>query len=358
MQFLRRCSTITLERNVSLRRVIQVAATIKDVARATGLSIATISKYLNGGNVLENNKKLIEEAIVKLDFKVNQMARGLKTSHTQTVGILIPNLENIFCTSIISNIENILLQEGYSTIICDFKEDAGLETEKFEFLITKMVDGIVLMPLFSTAARINEAVAKGVPVVLIDRLIKGADCDVVLVDNLNASYQAVEQLIVLGHKRIGIVVGPKSIYTAQERLKGYLRVHEDYNLEVKEELIQYGDYDVQSGYDRFNQLLAGENPPTAVFVTNYEMTLGAVIAMNERNLKLPEELSFIGFDNLELARVVKPALSVVVQPMAQIGEIAAQLLLKRLREDLAGFPAMYRLKSDLLLKESVRQFSD
>ena len=307
---------------------------------------------------MESNKALIEAAIVKLDFKVNQLARGLKTSHTQTVGVLIPNLENIFCTSIISNIENSLLREGYSTIICDFKEDIKLEAEKLDFLLAKMVDGIVLMPLFSTAAQINEVVAKGVPVVLIDRLIKGVNCDVVLVDNLNASYQAVEQLITLGHKRIGIIVGPKSIYTAQERLKGYLRVHEDYDLQVDEDLIQYGDYYLQSGYDCFNELLERENPPSAVFVTNYEMTLGAVIAMNERNLKVPEELSFIGFDNLELARIVKPALSVVVQPMAQIAATAAQLLLKRLKGDMAGLPALYRLKSELLLKKSVRELGN
>ena len=124
-----------------------MATTIKDIAKYTGLSISTISKYLNGGNVLERNKELIEEAIQTLNFRVNEMARGLRTSRTMTVGVLIPSLENIFFTSIVSNIESVLLKEGYSTIVCDYKEDHQLEEQKLQFLFDKMVDGIVLMPL-------------------------------------------------------------------------------------------------------------------------------------------------------------------------------------------------------------------
>jgi LacI family transcriptional regulator len=320
----------------------------------TGLSIATISKYLNGGNVLEGNKIAIEDAIGKLDFKVNEMARGLKTNRSKTIGMLIPTLEMIFCTSIISNIENILLQEGYSTIVCDYKENPGLETEKLSFLLNKMVDGIVMMPSACNAADMRETAEKSIPVVLIDRLIKGFDCDAILVDNLNASYNAVEQLIVRGHKRIGIISGPKDIYTAQERLKGYIRVYEDYNMQVDPGLIKYGDFHLQSGYDSLLELMRIKPRPTAVYATNYEMTLGAIIAMNEKNIKIPDDISFIGFDNLELARIVKPALSIVVQPMQLIGETAARVLLKRLQGDQTGFPALYRLKADVLIKESVR----
>jgi len=270
------------------------------------------------------------------------------------VGVLIPNFENIFFTSIVSNIENGLLQEGYSTIVCDYKENPRLEAEKLNFLLDKMVDGIIMMPLTDSDVLINEIIAKDIPVILIDRMINNVNCDVVLVDNLNASYDAVEQLIIRGHKRIGIIVGPEDVYTAQERLKGYIRVHEDYGREVDPCLIQYGDYQMQSGYELFQELLRIDPPPTAVYVTNYEMTLGAVIAINETNLKVPEDLSVIGFDNLALARIVKPSLSIVVQPMQQIGEVAAQILLKRLKKDLSGFPAVVRLKTELLIRDSVR----
>jgi LacI family transcriptional regulator len=332
-------------------------ATIKDVARETGLSLATISKYLNGGNVLDKNKELIEAAIRKLDFKVNEMARALKTNRSMTVGVLIPNFENIFFTSIVSNIENDLLQDGYSTIVCDYKEDPRLEAEKLNFLLDKMVDGIIIMPLTDSDELINEIIAKEIPVILIDRMINNVNCDVVLVDNLNASYNAVEQLMMRGHKRIGIIVGPEAVYTAQERLKGYIRVHEDYGREVDPRLIKYGDYQMRSGYELFQELLRIEPPPTAVYVTNYEMTLGAVIAINETNIKIPEDLSVIGFDNLALARIVKPSLSIVVQPMQQIGEVAAHILLRRLKKDFSGFPTVVRLKTELLIRDSVSRIS-
>jgi LacI family transcriptional regulator len=323
------------------------------VAKYTGLSTATISKYINGGNVLEENKVRIQETIEQLGFKVNELARGLKINKTRTIGVLIPTLENIFSTTIISNVENVLLQNGYSTIICDYKENDKLEIEKLEFLLNKMVDGLIIMPQNISDIALNKLAKNNIPVVLIDRLINGTNCDVVMVDNLNASYNAVEHLITRGHKRIGIISGPDNIYTAQERLKGYIRVHEDYHIEPDQSLIKCGDYQVESGYLKINELLDAPIPPSAVYVTNYEMTLGAIMALNERNTKIPEELSFIGFDNLQLAKIVKPPLSIVIQPMQQIGETAASVLLKRLKGDMSNFPSMFRLKTELLIKDSV-----
>ncbi|MGE5613725.1 MAG: LacI family DNA-binding transcriptional regulator [Bacillota bacterium] len=326
---------------------------MKDVAKHTGLSIATISKYINGIPVKEENKKRIDEAIKALDFRVNEIARGLKTKKTSTVGVLIPSLENVFSTIIVSKIENILLQYGYSTIICDYHQNIELENQKFDFLMNKSVDGMIFMPLGIDGNRIAAAIGKNIPVVLIDRPINDFNCDVVLVDNLNAAYNAVELLITKGHRRIGIICGPKDIYTAQERLKGYLRVHEDYVLNIDENLIKYGDYDIQSGMNLLNEFLDQDDPPTAVFVTNYEMTLGAVMAINNRNVSIPEDLSIIGFDNIQLAGVVKPNLAIVVQPMQQIGETAANLLLKRMKGDKTGFPALFRLKTEILEGKSI-----
>lgn len=332
-----------------------MAATIKDVAKYTGLSIATISKYINGGNVLEKNRILVDKAIKALDFKVNEIARGLKTNKSMTIGVLIPDFKNIFCTTIVSNIENVLLQNGYSTIICDYKQSSELEKEKFRFLVNKMVDGIITIPHGGNADSIQNLLSRNVPVVLIDRALEGVGCDTVLVDNLNASYNAVEHLIVKGHKRIGIICGPDNIFTAGERLKGYVRVHEDYSMKIDESLIKKGDYEIDSGYKLLNELLELENPPSAVFVTNYEMTLGAIMALNERDIKIPEDLSIIGFDNLQMARIVKPLLSIIVQPMEQIGEAAANILLKRLKGDTSNYPFMLRLKTELQINKSVKE---
>ncbi len=338
--------------------MVLIASTIKDVAKQAGVSVGTVSKYINGVTVKEQNKIKIDEAIRKLDFRVNTIARGLKTNRTMTVGVLIPSLENIFATSIVSYVEQLLLDNGYSTIICDYNHNSVLEVSKFDFLMSKSVDGIIIMPLAITHDKIQEAMDKGVKIVLIDRPIKGGDCDVVLVDNLNASYSAVEQLIIRGHRKIGIICGPQSIYTAQERLKGYLRIFEDYDMQVDEKYIKYGNYEIQSGYELMKEFVNCDDTPTAIVVTNYEMTLGAVMAINESNIRVPEELSLIGFDNQQLARVVKPNLAIVIQPIQQIGESAANLMLKRLKGDEGNFPAMLRLKTEFAPGQSIQDITE
>lgn len=330
-----------------------IASTIKDVAKLAGVSTATVSKHINGISIKEQNRVRIEEAIKILDFKVNSLARGLKTNKTMTIGVLIPSLENIFATSIVSHIERILLQNGYSTIICDYNQDARLENDKFDFLMSKYVDGLIIMPLGITEDRIHNAAEKEIPIVSIDRPIQNKECDVVLVDNMSASYNAVEQFITRGHKEIGIICGPEHIYTAQERLKGYMRVHEDYGMQVNNNNIKFGDYEVQSGYDLMMDFLKTETFVDAVFVTNYEMTIGAVMALNEMDVKVPDELSFIGFDNQQLAKVIKPNLTIVVQPIKQIGECAADIILKRLKGDKTNYPSMLRLKTEILIGDSI-----
>ncbi|MBN7575789.1 MULTISPECIES: LacI family DNA-binding transcriptional regulator [Clostridium] len=333
--------------------MVIISATIKDVARKTGLSIATISKYINGGNVLDKNREIIQAAIEELNFTVNEMARGLKTNKTRTVGIALPDLNNLFFTSIVSKIEDVLLKDGYGTIICDYKQDYDLEKKKLEFLVNKSVDAIVLVPSGKEVNELRDILESGIPVILIDRLLKDIECDVVLGDNLNSSYNAVETLFTKGHKRVGVIVGPQEMYTAEQRLKGYYRVHEDYSFKIDSNLIKYGDYRMDSGYALFKELLSMDDPPTAVYVTNYEMTLGAVMAINEMGINIPDDLSIIGFDNMELIRVLNPPLSVVVQPMEKIGETTAKLLLKRMSGDNSNFPSINRLKSDLIVTKSI-----
>jgi len=337
--------------------VPRISTTIKDVARCTGLSIATISKFINGGNVLEKNREAISRAIGELGFHVNEIARGLKTNRSMTVGVLIPDLENVFCTSIVANIENTLQRAGYSSLICDYREDPALEREKLEFLARKAVDGFIYLPLGNQEALVSRLLERSTPVILIDRPLPGLACDTVLVDNLNAAYGAIEHLINQGHRRIGIIAGPGGIYTAQERLKGYRRVHEDFDLSIESELILEGDYSLESGYRLMDRLLKRARPPSAVFVTNYEMTLGAIMALNESPIRVPDDISIIGFDNQQLARLVKPALTIVVQPIRSIGEMAATLLLKRLTGDYAGFPAIHRLKTSLVTGASVKRLA-
>ena len=328
---------------------------MKDVAKYAGVSIATVSKYINGGNVLDENEAQIEEAIESLNYKRNEIARGLKTNQTMTVGVLIPSLKEIFFTSIVSHIEDILQDKGYSMIVCDYREDKELQKSKVEFLLKKMVDGIIFVPYGNEIELVEMVKEDNIPIVLLDRMIPDTDCDAVVTDSVNGSYNAVEELFKRGHKRVGIITGPESIYTSRERLKGYKRVHKDYNQQIDENLIQYGDYDIQGGYENTLNLLELNPLPSAIFVTNYEMTVGSLMAINEKGIKIPDEISFIGFDNImQMSQIINPSLSIVSQPMEEIGETTAEILIKRLRGDNSNFPGIYRLKTEVLIKESVR----
>lgn len=331
-----------------------MAATMKDIANRTGLGLATISKYLNGGHVLEKNRIAIEKAIEELDFTVNEFARGLKTRKSKIVGVVIPDLNNTFITSIIAVVEDSLRQQGYGVIVCDSRSDEALERESVDFLLSRMVDGLIMVPVSKDGTHVRAAATK-IPVLLIDRVIPHLGCpvDMVLVDNFGAALTSTNYLLDRGHRQIGIIVGPENISTSGERLMGYERALKDRGIEPDPNLTIYSDYTTQGGYTGMKQLLKQCPEMTAVFVTNYEMTLGAVLAVNERGISMPQQLSMIGFDNLQLAQVVRPKLTIVAQPLQQIGETAAQMMLERLGGEGAGAGHTVTLPAELEIGQSV-----
>lgn len=329
-----------------------MSATIKDVAQLAGVSVGTVSRFLNGYNVTDKNRVKIEQAIKQLNFKINPVARSLKTNRSMTVAILVPALANIFSMRIIEAIEQYFDKYGYSIIVCDSEADVKKEKEKLQFLKDKHVDGVIIMPSSNTGKHIPE-ILKDVPAILIDRVVDDVKLDAVIVDNINATYQSVEQLIIRGHRNIGIIAGPPNISTARERYEGYRRVLNDYNIKINEQFITYGDYTVDTGYKLMKAMMNLDQKPTAIFISNYEMTIGAVMAINEMDIKVPDQLSIIGFDQLELSKVIKPSLSVVVQPMEEIGYKAADILYKRMKGEKKDFPTLIRLKTYLSEGDSI-----
>lgn len=331
-----------------------MAATMKDIAKRTGLGLATISSYFNGGNVREKNRIKIEEAIEELHYEVNEVARGLKTNATRTIGVVIPELNNIFCSEIITGMEDILRSHGYATMICDCRTDRILEKDAVEFLFRKRVDGIVNMPVDITGSHLAAFQKAGKPIVLIDRQIQGLECDSVLVDNRKAARDAVEVLLDNGHRNIGIIAGPRDVFTARERLEGYCKAHEQAGISVQESLICHGDYTIQGGVRALETLVKRNPDMTAVFVTNYEMTMGAVIGMNELGIRIPEQLSVIGFDNLPFARACSPKLTIVSQPTQEIGREVARIMLEHLDGKDTGKIAE-KLQTEMIMGKSVRK---
>lgn len=307
-----------------------MAATMKDIARQTGLGLATISSYFNGGNVREKNRIKIEAAIEELHYEVNEVARGLKTNATKTIGVVIPELNNTFCAEIITGMEDVLRSHGYATIVCDCRTDRKLECEAVEFLIRRRVDGIINMPVDEEGKHLRRFQKTGKPIVLIDRKIQGISCDSVLVDNQKAAEDAVQCFIKNGHRNIGIIGGPEGIFTAQERLSGYSRALKEAGIPIRDSLIFHGDYTIQGGVRGLEELVRDNPDMTAVFVTNYEMTMGAMIGVNELGIQIPQQLSLIGFDNLQFARACNPKLTIVSQPTDGIAREVARIMLEHL----------------------------
>ncbi|MCL2284869.1 MAG: LacI family transcriptional regulator [Firmicutes bacterium] len=306
-------------------------ATIKDVAKRSGLGLATVSKYINGGNVKEENKLAIENAINEVGFEVNEIARGLRTKRSRTIGVVIPELNNFFITTILSYINDILRSRGYSMIVSDCRSNTEFENHAINVMLSKQVDGIINMPVSSNEAHLIPAIESKIPIVLIDRLVNGFmdETNAVLVNNVKASVSATNLLIEAGHRDIGIILGPNDVFTATTRLKGFKQALDESNIPFQDRLVEYGNYTTQGGYESTIRLIENEKP-TALFVTNYDMMIGSVLALNDMGLTIPKDISFVGFDNWELATVVKPKLTVVAQPLEEIAHTAAEILLNAL----------------------------
>ena len=315
-----------------------MAATIKDIVAMTGLSLGTVSKYLNGYPVKPKNKVLIEEAIKKLDFNVNLFARGLRTKQSNSIGFIVPSLELTFSTKIVAVIEKILAEHGYTVIICVITGDSKVDQAKLQNLVYQKVDALLVIPPANHFYLQHwlEGMVKSTPIIVLDRLfIHSTLKHFVLVDNANAAFKATELLIKAGHRELGIILGDKGGFTTNERLSGYLRALDYYNVPIKDEFQVYGNYRKEEGFKACEQLLSLTNRPTAIFVTNYDMTLGVLECLNENGLKVYEDISLIGFDLEEISKVMTPNLTIVTQPVEEVGYYTAQEILKSLKDNTA-----------------------
>ena len=297
------------------------------MAKIANVSAATVSKYLRGISVKEKNKIAIESAIKELDYQPNEFARNLRTNKSMTIGVLLPSFDNIFSTTIISHLESILMPQGYSILICASRSDSKLELAKLNFLISKKVDALIIMPVSSTPSELENS---GIPTILIDRTFATTQFDCVLVNNESAAYKATTEFIMHGHSKIGIICGGASVYTTIKRLSGYKKAFTDNDLAINEDYIIFGDYSQNSGYNAVCKLMSMNQPPTAIFATNFETTTGSVIALNDLNYSIPKDISFIGFDNINAAKIYRPNLSVITQPLMEMAGALADLLLERL----------------------------
>lgn len=315
-----------------------MAATIRDIKNRTGLSLATISKYLNGGNVLPQNKALIEEAIEALHYEVNELARGLVTNRTRIIGVLVYDIECVFVGKMLHHLGLELHKRGYGMLICDSRNDEKMEVENLQFLMNKKVDGIIVLAVHLNSEFLKPVKEQKLPVVLLDRAFRDEEYDCVKIDNRTAAFRAVNELIRNHHRRIAMI-GSDVEYTGVEREKGFMEAMDEAGFPVREEYLRLGKHSFELGYRGMKELLELPEPPTAVFMGNYETTLGGIMAVNESSLTCPEDISLVGFDDLVMTGVLQPKMWIVVQPMKQMCEKAVELLLNRVEKKEEG-PAL------------------
>jgi DNA-binding LacI/PurR family transcriptional regulator len=334
-----------------------VASTIRDVAAYSGVSLGTISKYINGGVVKEKTRQKIEEAIKHLKYRPNNIAKGLRNARTFTVGVLMSKLNSDFNGIIISALEEYLLPLGYSVIVSECHENETMEIEKIKFLLHHMVDGIVIMPYASSGKQIEVIEENKTPFVVIDQLLQWHKTDGVVLDNAAAIEEPVETLIKMKHRDIAIITGDMALFTARGRFAGYEKAMNRNGISIREEYVRNGSYSISGGYEATLDLFRLKKPPSALVISNYDMTIGAILAVHFLHKSVPDELSLIGFDDFPLTRVVSPPLSIISQPMVEMGRSAARLLFRRISGDYSGYPELIVHKAEMKLTESIKPLS-
>ena len=327
--------------------------TITDVAREAGVSASTVSHVINETRFVSDQvKQRVHAAMEALNYQPNVIARSLRTRETLTVGVVVSDVTNPFFTSIVRAIEDEVLKQGYNIILCDTDEKPEREQAYLRLLMGRRVDGLIVAPSSGNADLLRSAIESGLPVVLLDRSIPGLTADVVLSDNESGAFDAVSYLIGMGHRRIGIIAGRLEVSTGADRMAGYVRAIRTHGIPADESLIEVAKFKRDIAYDKTMKMLNRAEPPTALFVCNNVMTAGTMAALKAAGKKVPEDISVIGFDDSEWAALMDPPLTVVAQPIVELGTRAAQTLMRRISRGRVKTPRAVVLKPELILRDS------
>ncbi|MEC0984428.1 catabolite control protein A [Bacillus safensis] len=309
--------------------------TIYDVAREANVSMATVSRVVNGNpNVKPTTRKKVLEAIDRLGYRPNAVARGLASKKTTTVGVIIPDISSIFYSELARGIEDIATMYKYNIILSNSDQNTDKELHLLNTMLGKQVDGIVFMGGNITDVHVEEFKRSPVPIVLAASVEEQAQTPSVNINYEQAIYDSVQLLVEKGHKRIAFVSGPMSEpINSVRKLAGYKRALEDAGIAFDDTLVAEGDYSYDSGIEALAHLLEQSDKPTAVIAATDEMALGVIHGAQDRGVSIPEDLEVIGFDNTRLSLMVRPQLTTVVQPTYDIGAVAMRLLTKLMNKE-------------------------
>lgn len=329
-------------------------ATIYDIAKIVGVSTATVSRALNNkGYVSEDLKRKIWKVAEELNYVPNAHARSLMSKRSLMISLIIPDIVNPFFSLVARGVGDAAERYGYSLLICNTDGSRFTEKKYVQMYRERQVDGIIFVASESSGSYLQDLVNDNIPIVVADRYVEGIKVDMFLNDNVGGAKEGVAHLIRLGHQRIATIRGPQTTQTGIDRYRGYKEALEDNGLMVLPEYVRDGDYKEISGYREAKKLLQLKEPPTAIFAANDLMALGALYAVEEAGLKVPQDMAVVGYDDIPIASAVRPKLTTVAQPKYELGQLAAERLFELLdEEDGSRSPETVVLQPRLVIRES------
>lgn len=329
-----------------------MAVTIKDVANRAGVSTATVSYVINNTRfVSEAASQKVRKALAELKYSPNTVARSLRVRSTKIIGMVVPQISNPSFTDAIHGVEKVLRKNGYKLLINEADEDWRAEVSIIKVFNSMFVDGVIIFASGKQPAMLKSALQGGsYPTVFLDRRLGDVKGDVIAVDNVTATREGVGLLLERGCSRVALLVGPTHHSTAQDRIKGYKQALKEHGVKMRPGLVCHGDYGLESGR-RLGGEVIDKYAADGLFAASADMSLGAFLAAKQRKLRIPDQLAMIGCHDSAWALATDPPLTMVSQPSSQLGELGAELLLKRIAAPGGEFETIF-LPTQLNLRES------
>ncbi len=306
-------------------------STIHDVAKLAGVAPITVSRVINNsGYASDETRKRVEAAAAELGYVQNRLARSLRTKRSNALALVLTDITNPFFTTVARGVEDVASEAGYTVTYCNTDEDALKQQRNLELLVQQQVDGILLVPAFSSADAVKDIQKSDTPVVILDRHVPDVKADIVRCNSEDGAYELVRLLHGLGHQHIAMLNGPQGTSTADDRLAGYKRAMAEAGIHDVAHWVQSGSFKQESGYEMAMKAISGPIRPSAIFAANNFLAIGALKAIQNCNLSVPEDVALVGFDDLPPALVTFPFLTVASQPAYEMAQKATHLLLSRI----------------------------
>ena len=306
-------------------------STIRDVAKLAGVAPITVSRVINNSDYVKQETRARVEAVIdELGYIPNTLGLSLRSKQTMTLAVVITDITNPFWTTVTRGIEDVAQAHGYSTILCNTDESEDKQEQYLQMLLRRRVDGILLVPTSNNADPIKLVKRQNVPIVLMDRHVLGVDIDIVHSDTEEGAYQITAYLLSLGHRQVAMLAGPQSVSTSIDRVNGYRRALRDAGLAEKSEQIFWGEFTQVSGNQMAAEMLEKYPDITALVAANNFIAIGAMQLLNEKKVRVPEDIALVTVDDIPPAFTITPFFTVATQSALEMGRQATQLLLNRI----------------------------